>query len=41
MENLKQKTVSGIMWSAIESFSLQGVQFIIQIILARLLLPSD
>lgn len=41
MENLKQKTVSGIMWSAIECFSLQGVQFIIQIILARLLLPSD
>ena len=41
MENLKQKTVSGIMWSAIERFSLQGVQFIIQIILARLLLPSD
>ena len=37
MENLKQKTVSGIMWSAIERFSLQGVQFIIQIILARLL----
>ena len=29
------------MWSAIERFSLQGVQFIIQIILARLLLPSD
>lgn len=28
------------MWSAIERFSLQGVQFIIQII-ARLLLPSD
>lgn len=38
---LKEKTVSGIMWSAIERFSLQLVQFVINIIMARLLLPSD
>lgn len=40
-ESLKSKTVSGVLWSAIERFSLQGVQFIINIIMARLLLPSD
>lgn len=41
VDNLKRITVSGIWWSAIERFSLQGIQFIINIIMARLLLPSD
>jgi len=40
-DSLKTKTVNGLKWSAIERFSAQGVQFVIQIILARLLLPSD
>lgn len=40
-ENLKRKTVSGVMWSAIERFSLQGVQFVMQLVMARLLLASD
>ena len=40
-ENLNRKTVSGVMWSAIERFSLQGVQFVMQLVMARLLLPSD
>lgn len=40
-ESLKRKTVSGVMWSAIERFSLQGVQFVMQLVMARLLLPSD
>ncbi len=40
-ENLRKKTTNGIIWSAIERFSLQIVQFIINIIMARLLLPSD
>jgi len=39
--SLKQKTVSGIFWSSIERFSIQGVQFVIGIIMARLLAPSD
>lgn len=39
--SLKQKTVSGIIWSGIERFSVQGVQFLIQIIMARLLMPED
>lgn len=41
VESLKKRTISGIIWSAIERFSLQGVQFIINIVMARLLLPSD
>lgn len=41
MENLKKKTISGVVWSAIERFSLQGILFTINIIMARLLLPSD
>ena len=40
-QDLKSKTVSGVLWSAIDRFSVQGVQFFIQIIMARLLLPSD
>ncbi len=39
--NIKKKAVKGVAWSAIERFSVQGVQFIISIILARLLTPSD
>ncbi|WP_320886802.1 lipopolysaccharide biosynthesis protein [Bacteroides clarus] len=38
---MKSKTVSGVLWSAVERFSLQGVQFVINILMARLLLPSD
>ena len=41
VENLKDKTVNGLLWSFIESFSLQGVQFIIGIMMARFLSPSD
>ena len=40
-DSLKSKTVSGLGWSAIERFSVQGVAFLVQIILARLLLPAD
>ncbi len=40
-KNLKDKTVNGLLWSFIESFSLQGVQFLIGIVMARFLLPSD
>ena len=41
MESLKQKTKSGLLWSSIERFSNQGVQFLFSIMLARLLAPSD
>ena len=40
-ENLKEKTTRGVIWSAVERFSVQGVQFILQLILARLLTPHD
>lgn len=39
--DIKQKTVNGVIWSAIERFSVQIVQFFVQIIIARLLFPSD
>lgn len=40
-ESLKQQTVKGVIWSSIERFSTQGVQFLIMIIMARLLTPKD
>lgn len=40
-ENLKQKTKIGMLWNFLEKISLQGVSFIINIILARLLTPHD
>lgn len=39
--NIKQKTVSGLLWNFIGNFSNQGIQFIIGIVLARLLTPKD
>lgn len=39
--SLKHQAVKGVMWSAVERFSVQGIQFILTIIIARLVLPSD
>lgn len=41
MTSIVTKSLKGVIWSAVEKFSLQGVHFIIGIILARLLSPSD
>lgn len=41
MSELKKKTAKGMIWSAVERFSTQGVQFLFGIVLARLLAPSD
>lgn len=41
MTSLKQKTISGILWSFIENFSRLGITFIIGIIMARLLSPRE
>ncbi|MBR1550966.1 MAG: lipopolysaccharide biosynthesis protein [Muribaculaceae bacterium] len=38
---LKKKTVKGVVWSTAENFSMIGINFIVGIILARLLSPSD
>lgn len=37
----KSKIKKGLVWSSIERFSAQGLQFLLGIILARLLMPSD
>lgn len=39
--NLKSKTKKGLIWSSIERFATQGIQFIFGVILARLLSPED
>lgn len=39
--NIKEQTISGVKWSALERFSVQGINFIIGLILARMLSPSD
>lgn len=41
MESIKKQTLSGVKWTAMESFSTQAITFVIGIILARLLSPSD
>ncbi|MCB2195269.1 MAG: lipopolysaccharide biosynthesis protein [Bacteroidetes bacterium] len=41
MKDLKQAAAKGFLWSSIERFSVQSVQFVIELFLARLLLPSD
>ncbi len=41
MASLKEKTVNGVMWSSIDRFSTQGIQFVFSILIARLLMPSD
>ena len=39
--SLKTETIKGTIWSSIEKFSLLGIQFVLQIVLARLLTPAD
>lgn len=39
--NLKQKTISGMIWNAVGRFGTMAISFISNIVLARLLLPSD
>ncbi len=41
MRTLQEQAFSSVFWSAIERFSVQGGQIIIEIIIARILLPSD
>ena len=40
-DNLKQKTLKGVSWSFVEQILTRGVNFVIGIILARLLSPTD
>ena len=40
-ESLKSKTVKGTLWSSVERFSVQGIMFVVMIIMARMLTPED
>lgn len=40
-DNLKQKTIGGLFWSFIDNFAKLGIQFIVGIILARILSPRE
>ena len=40
-ESLKNKTVKGTIWSSLERFSVQGIQFIVMVVMARMLTPED
>lgn len=39
--SLRKQAANGVMWSAIERFSVQGIQYLVGIIIARILLPED
>lgn len=41
VENIKNKAVTGVVWSFVEQFAGQLIQFVISIILARILVPTD
>ena len=41
MKNKKNKVLFSLLWKFLEKGGTQGIQFILQIILARILLPSD
>ncbi len=40
-KKIKEKVISSIIWKLLEKGGNQGVQFIVQLILARLLIPED
>src|SRR5690606_20983262 len=39
--SLKQKTITGLFWSFTEQFTSKGIGFLVQIVLARILLPDE
>ena len=41
MTSLKSQATKGVLWSAVDIFAVQGAQFVISIVLARLLMPED
>lgn len=40
-QSTKSKTIKGLFWSGLEKFSFQLIQFLVGLVLARLLMPSD
>jgi O-antigen/teichoic acid export membrane protein len=41
MARLRDRTISGIFWSFLQKIGSRGIAFIVMILLARLLSPSD
>ncbi|ACU06802.1 Lipopolysaccharide biosynthesis protein wzxC [Flavobacteriaceae bacterium 3519-10] len=39
--SLKKQAISGMLWTFAQQFSVQGISFVVSIILARLLLPAE
>lgn len=40
-KSLKERTISGLVWNAVERFMVQGGQFVIRIMIARMITPSE
>ena len=40
-ENMKEKVLSGLFWKVMENGGTQGIQFLVSVLLARLLTPSE
>lgn len=40
-ESLRLQTLKGVKWGAVEKFSMQAVQFVVTLVMARLLTPDD
>ena len=40
-DSLQKKTLSGAVWSSLEKFSAQGISFLVMIVMARILTPTD
>lgn len=41
MSTLGHKATVGVVWSAVDRYASQGIQFLISLVMARLLMPSD
>jgi teichuronic acid exporter len=41
MNNVGVKTAKGVVWSVIDRFAGQGVQFILGLVIARMVMPAD
>ena len=41
MSTLRDKTIKGVIWSSVDRFSAQGIQFFFSISSARVLVPDD
>lgn len=40
-DSIRAQTISGVLWSSVERFSVQGMQLIVMLVMARLLSPEE